>query len=330
MRKRPVWMGIAAVTALALLSAEGSMAAGGPVVGVDAGTIGATNPGGGFRYVTAPTLGIPAGTPKEKPVSRTLVMRIARDGGRVRNYRYLRGSFTVPSVAYDFSTTGLSADGSTLVLARPRFRYGQANSVFAVLDAKTLAPRQTVRLEGDFGLDGITPDGRAIYLIHYLSGPTHYEVRRYDLLGSRLDPKPIVDPREPDEKMQGLPVTRTVSPDGRWAYTLYAGNGGTPFVHALDTQAGTAACVDLNALHGLRNPMLLGLEAGGGDGPLTVTGRHGQPLALVDTQTFEVRAPGDGDGGGGPPWVLLLLAGVGGLAAAILLGATGRRRPATT
>jgi hypothetical protein len=76
--------------------------------------------------------------------------------------------------------------------------------------------------------------------------------------------------------------------------------------------------------------MLLGLDAGGGDGALTVTGNHGQPLAVVDTQTFEVSVPGDGDGGGGPPWVLLLLAGIGGLAAAILLGATGRRRPATT
>jgi hypothetical protein len=248
----------------------------------------------------------------------------------VRNYRYLRGSFTVPSVAYDFSTTGLSADGSTLVLAQPRIRYALKRSIFAVLDAKTLGQRQTVKLNGDYGLDGVSPDGSQIYLIHYLSGPTHYEVRAFDLLGNRLDPKPIIDPREPDEKMQGLPITRTVSPDGRWAYTLYDGNGGTPFVHALDTQAGTAACVDLDALRGMRNPMLLGLDAGGGDGALTVTGNHGQPLAVVDTQTFEVSVPGDGDGGGGPPWVLLLLAGIGGLAAAILLGATGRSRPATT
>jgi hypothetical protein len=323
-------MGIAAVTALALLSAESSMAAGGPVVGVDAGTIGTTSPGNGFRYVTAPTLGVPAGAPRGRPVQRTLVMRIARDGGRVRNYRYLRGSFTVPSVAYDFSTTGLSADGSTLVLAQPRIRYALKRSIFAVLDAKTLGQRQTVKLNGDYGLDGVSPDGSQIYLIHYLSGPTHYEVRAFDLLGNRLDPKPIIDPREPDEKMQGLPITRTVSPDGRWAYTLYDGNGGTPFVHALDTQAGTAACVDLDALRGMRNPMLLGLDAGGGDGALTVTGNHGQPLAVVDTQTFEVSAPGEGDGGGGPPWLLLLLAGIGGLAAAILLGATGRRRPATT
>jgi hypothetical protein len=329
MRKRLACTGLAAVAAM-LVGAPSALAAGGPAVGVDAGTIGATTPGDGFRYVTAPTLGVPAGAPRGRPVQRTLVMRIARDGGRVRNYRYLRGSFTVPSVAYDFSTTGLSADSSTLVLARPRFRFGQASSIFAVLDAKSLAPRQAVRLKGDFGLDGISPDGSHIYLIHYLSGPTHYEVRSFDLLGNRLDPKPIVDPREPDEKMQGLPVTRTTSPDGRWAYTLYAGNGGTPFVHALDTQAGTAACVDLDALRGLRNPMLLGLDAGGSAGPLTVTGRHGQPLALVDTQTFEVSAPGEGDGGGGPPWVLLLLAGIGGLAAAILLGATGRRRPATT
>src|SRR5579862_7396280 len=45
--------------------------------------------------------------------------------------------------------------------------------------------------------------------------------------------------------MQGSPVTRTTSADGRWVYTLYTNQGGYPFVHALDTVLGVAHCVGL-------------------------------------------------------------------------------------
>jgi hypothetical protein len=34
------------------------------------------------------------------------------------------------------------------------------------------------------------------------------------------------------------------SPDGRWAFTLYAG-GDEAFIHALDTERATAVCIDL-------------------------------------------------------------------------------------
>ena len=62
-------------------------------------------------------------------------------------------------------------------------------------------------------------------------------MRAYDLVRGRLLHAPVVDPRETDEKMRGNPISRALSPDGRWAYTLYDGGGGTPFVHALDTSA---------------------------------------------------------------------------------------------
>jgi hypothetical protein len=55
-----------------------------------------------------------------------------------------------------------------------------------------------------------------------------------------------MDPREPDEKMGGFPISRTMSPDGRWAYTLYTG-GEETFVHALDTLKGQARCIDLRS-----------------------------------------------------------------------------------
>ena len=45
--------------------------------------------------------------------------------------------------------------------------------------------------------------------------------------------------------MGGQPATRATTPDGRWAYTLYARRNGKPFVHALDTARRKAFCIDL-------------------------------------------------------------------------------------
>jgi hypothetical protein len=113
-------------------------------------------------------------------------------------------------------------------------------------------------------------------------------VRAYDLRARRLLPAPIVDPREPDERMAGLPVTRVASADGRWAYTLYAGRH--PFVHALDTGARTAACIDLEAVPEGTDVFGLRLRLGRGGRELAVVGEGG-PRALIDTTTLRVRAP---------------------------------------
>ena len=45
--------------------------------------------------------------------------------------------------------------------------------------------------------------------------------------------------------MDGYPLTRVTSADGRWVYTLYqnGGVGGYPFIHALDTVRGVAHCI---------------------------------------------------------------------------------------
>jgi hypothetical protein len=323
-------VGIAALLCALLAPVPVAGAAGGPVVGMDAGMRGTTAPGAGVRFFTAPTLGKTVGPPRGRTVDRTLVMRVARDGGRVENYRYLRGTLTIPSVAYDYSTTGLSADGRALVLAKPRVVPFQHQSTFAVLDAKTLAPERIVRLRGDFSLDGVSPDGRRIYLIHYTlvhGNPGSYEVRAFDLSRGALDPKPIVDPREPDEQMQGTPITRATSADGRWAYTLYAGDSGTPFLHALDTKAGSARCVDLDPLKNTRNPMSLRLSSAGSG--LIVT-QGSQPRLMIDPKSFEVTNASVG-GSDGPPWVLLIGATAAGLAASLLLLLPlRRRRPATT
>jgi hypothetical protein len=101
-----------------------------------------------------------------------------------------------------------------------------------------------------------------------------------------------------------------------WAYTLYAGAGDhAPFVHALDTVG----------LH---------LTLGGGGRELVVTGGDG-PLAVVDTATFQVRAPGVAavratatrEAPGRPvPWIALAVAG------SVLAATVGawRRRSSTS
>ena len=224
-----------ATAALLLLvlaaSPSAARADGLPVLGIDAGPSGVAR--GGIRYVT---LGNGARS--------TMVAAVRREGGQVLRAAALRGAFTVPAVALDGSASGLSADGRTLVLIRPRAAFPQARTVLAILAVPELRVRRVLRLRGDFSLDAIAPDGRSLYLIQYVSrtDATRYVVRAYDLAARRLVRAPVVDPRERGEKMRGLPLTRAASSDGRWAYTLYDGGGVRPFIHALDTSTATARC----------------------------------------------------------------------------------------
>ena len=252
-----------------------------PVLGVDVGSKGVTVPGAAARYVTLWS------GPKT-----TVVARVRRNGGRVDRSRLLEGTFTVPAVAYDSSASGLSADGKVLVLIQPRVSFPRARTSFAVLEARHLRVVKVLRLKGDFSFDAISPSGNRIYLIQYLSAndPTKYAVRAFDVGAGRLLPEPVVDPHEPDEQMRGQPLSRAMSPDGRWAYTLYDGNGKTPFVHALDTSRATARCIDLDTLGGAENLWRLRLSIRGGGKQLAV--RDGSQTELVvSTRTFAVSSP---------------------------------------
>lgn len=226
------------VIALSAVLVPPAAADGLPVLGVDVGSSGVAAPAGLARYVTIPSTG------------GTLVERIRRDGGQVLAASLFPGTFTIPAVAYDASPGGLSGDRHTLVLIEPRTSFPRATTKLLVLRTPALRYRATIRLRGDFSFDAVSPDGRRLYLIQYVSpnDPTRYAVRSYDLSSMRLDPKPVVDPVKPGEKMRGQPLSRAASADGRWAYTLYNGGGATPFVHALDTARGTARCIDVDQL----------------------------------------------------------------------------------
>src|SRR5207302_9584779 len=90
------------------------------------------------------------------------------------------------------------------------------------------------------------------------------------------------------EAMTGLPVSRVMSPDGRWAYTLYDRPSGGPFVHALDTVGVRAVCVDLPALvHADFGAARLELAPGARTLRIMISGvTH----AAVNTRTFAVRS----------------------------------------
>jgi hypothetical protein len=271
-------LGSAAIVAGA--TAATASADGLPVLGVDVGSKGVTVPGAAARYVTLWS------GPKS-----TVVARVRRNGGQIDRSRLLDGTFTIPAVAYDRSASGLSADGRVLVLIQPRVTFPRARTSFVVLDTRRLRLLKLLRLGGDFSFDAISPSGNRIYLIQYLSpnDPTKYAVRAFDVGAGRLLPEPVVDPHEADEQMRGQPLSRAMSPDGRWAYTLYDGNGKTPFVHALDTKRATARCIDLDALEG--NDLGRMRLAMRGDGKQLAVRDGSQTELVVSTRTFVVRTP---------------------------------------
>jgi MYXO-CTERM domain-containing protein len=296
---------------------------GGPATSVQLGA-GVSSPDGRLGYVA-----VPAGP-------NTVVEQIRRLHGAVRRARMLPGWLGTVAIGTDRSATGLSGDGRTLVLQLIPRRYPQRDTRLVVLDAHRLKPRGETRLRGQFVLDAVSPHGRWLYLLHSLSARNalRYEVRAYDLARHRLLAGPIVDQREPDEKMLGVGVTRVSSAGGRWAYTFYDDPGGKPFVHALDTQGRRAFCVDLPTLKGA-SQVGLRLRLARDERELRVETAAGTQ-ALVDTRTFAVRRPAPDDprapadaqitsGGDGVPWI-----GAAVLAAALLgLAALWRRRRAT-
>jgi hypothetical protein len=285
-----------------------------PLLGSGTGPAGIEAPNGHVRFAT-----LPAG-------HGTVLVSTERIGGHVVGYRYFDERLTIPNVAYDGSVGGLSRDGSTLVLMRPRVGFPQRETAFALVDTKGLKVVDRVTLHGDFSFDAISPDGGTLYFIQYLSrrDPTRYAVRAYDVQAGRFLREPIVDRSEPDEDMRGNPITRVTSADGRWAYTLYDGGGMAPFIHALDTVGAEAHCIDLDALAGRQDLFDLRLRLGGGT--LAVT-KRGVPLSVVDLATLRVSepAPRPPSGGGGVPW-LPIGAGAGALLTAAVSLVVLRRR----
>jgi hypothetical protein len=254
--------------------------------------------------------------------ANTVLEAIRTSDGVVSNTLDLDGAWGVPMVTYDQNGSGLTADGKTLVLGDAVAAYPHSPSRFLVIDTKRLQVRTGVFLEGDFAYDAISPDGRMLYLIQHVD-PTdnqHYVVRAYDLDAARLLPGRIADRTQKSWVMQGYPMARASSADGRWVYTLYTNPSGYPFVHALDTVRGVAHCIGLpwsGSQDGFYN---LRLSLHDHERSLAVHWLSGRPWFRVDTRTWQVSP----DSRGGLPWLWIALGGAA--ATAVCLAALLRRR----
>ncbi len=315
---------LALALALAAVLCAGAQAAGGPPsVYMSAGKSGVVSPDGRSRYVTLST------------DHGTMLTHIATNGGRVLSAPHtISGYFGVPAVAQDRTPGGLSADGRILVLSKPYITLRQSRTTFLLFHTNRLRSPRRITLSGAFTFDALSPDGSKLYLTEYQSkfDPTHFAIREYNVQAGRLLKKPILDPTEAEEDMRGSPVTRVTSPDDRFAYTLYDGGSGTPFVHTLDTEKATTMCVDIDALADRR---LGRVDLRVSDDGRTISlSDDTSPIATMETATFVVTTPettaGDG-GSGGIPWIVLVLAGLvaAGITAAIRVVHRRRRVAAT-
>jgi hypothetical protein len=200
--------------------------------------------------------------------------------------RTVHGAFGIPQITQNGLAGGLFHNGSAFVLQNVGI---QGTSRFVVLDTHDLAVRDTVRLQGTFGFDALSPDGSVLYLIQHMTTQDidHYVVRAYDLDAHRLLPGRVADKAQKSWVMQGFATARATSPDGRWVYTLYANPGGYPFVHALDTIRGVAHCVGLPWTSVNQNAIFNAKLALGG-GRLAVQFADGTTWRTIDVKTWLV------------------------------------------
>jgi hypothetical protein len=269
----------ALVLAAASVTAGGANANGSPYSpGLVYGWSGVGAPDSGVRFVAF-------GMPKS-----TIVAAVRARDGHVLRSTTVRGFYGVPLVSYDGTSGGLSGDGKSLALASYGPYPGQKGETrFVVLGTATLDVLRRVVLPGSWSFDAISPDTSMLYLVEHVSAgqSPRYRVRSYDVRANRLIPGAIVDRLEHESVMDGQPVTRATSTDGRWAYTLYARQKHEPFVHALDTVRREAFCIDLPLRLGLPRQMELRLRLMRDGSSLSVV-RDRRPLAVVDTTSWKV------------------------------------------
>jgi hypothetical protein len=273
----PVLRRLLVLAVVALVAAPAALADGQMPFAAQ-GSPGALSPDGSIRY-----LALGAG-------ANTVLAEVQTKDGTLRYEAPLLGSYGVPTIVAGGPGAGLSHDGKTLVVANPDL--GMV-SRFLVYDTRTLHMKNGIVLDGSFAFDALSPDASRLYLIQHTEASdgdySHYVVRAYDLRTNRLLPGRIADRAQKSWVMDGYPLARVTSADGRWVYTLYenGGVGGYPFVHALDTVKGVAHCigVPLTGQSGIYN---LVLSLGDGGRTLAVHWKSGRPWLDVNTATWRI------------------------------------------
>jgi hypothetical protein len=163
---------------------------------------------------------------------------------------HVPSGYHLPAVTTRGLRGGVSFDGKTVVLAHGG-QQTDGRSRFLVAEGGRLTP---LTFRGRFAFDALAPGGSAIYLIRRTSAtdPTRYVVLEYDRstrtlnrVGVKVEFSASGAGHPDGYAMQGLPLARTTSVDGSWAYTLYDSRA-HPFIHALPLGQGAwAACIAL-------------------------------------------------------------------------------------
>ena len=227
------------------------------------------------------------------PSRWTAVAAVRARDGRILRSGAIRGFYAVPLVAYNGVSGGVSGDGRSLVLGSYGPFPGQRGKTrFAVLSTRSLAVRRQIVLDGSWSFDAVSPSATTLFLTEHMRAGDHplYRIRPFDVRTGRLGGA-IVDRLESESDMTGAPVARAASPDGRWAYTLYARRGAEPFVHALDTAKRDAYCIDLPLDLGYDRQWLLRLRLANG-ATLEVVNTRGAALAVISLERMKVTPAG--------------------------------------
>ena len=282
-----------------------------PVLGVDVGAAGVTVPGVDARMVALPVRG------------GTLVERIATPTGSVVATRLLRRPLTIPAVAYDATAGGLSADGRTLVLIRPRASFPQRRTSMLVLDARGLHVRARLGCAATSPSTRCRPTAARCFssTTRRRSDPTRYEVRALDVASRRLRPHAGARPARAGRGDARQPAL--ARRQRRRALGLHAlRRAASDAVRARARHDGTHRALHRPAprCRAIRRPT--GVRMAPGDAGVRAM-LDGTPRFVVDTRTWAVRRPAARAAAVTPP----VPADGGGiearLVAALALGAAG-------
>jgi hypothetical protein len=138
-------------------------------------------------------------------------------------------------------TVQVAGGGGWLVFGAPD------SGRFQVQDAGFASPPIAVELDTRFSFDGLSGDGRRLYLLEWL-GSGRYQVREYSLLNRELAPQVIADKSELGQPMSGRAGDSFMSRNRDLQLTLYERSArGRAFVHALPVGQDLpfAYCIDL-------------------------------------------------------------------------------------
>jgi outer membrane protein assembly factor BamB len=152
--------------------------------------------------------------------TQTVVRRLDVGSGRELGSFTLSGTYH--AVWTDGGQTALSRDGHRLALSIfPYQSNGDWVTGFRVVDAEGGAIEATLDLKGKstYGFVAMSPDGRSLYLNQFGEGAT--AMRVFDVPSGTLLPATALAGAVGQSGSRAAPV---FSPDGRWMFTLDAGN----------------------------------------------------------------------------------------------------------